>query len=176
MTRKLEPYIVDTNVAVAADNRAGAGPECVRACIAALQEIMDGRQLLVVDEGGQIVSEYRNNLYSQNQPTIGTTFLRWIWTNQYNLSRCSRVAIKPRGSGATDYEEFPQHEGLKDFDPADRKFVAVSVAHPDRPVILEATDTKWWGWKSALSECGIRVKFLCKAEIAQRYTEKFEKR
>ena len=31
---------------------------------------MDGRQLLVVDEGGKIVSEYRNNLYSQNASMV----------------------------------------------------------------------------------------------------------
>ena len=174
MRKKRECCVVDTNVAVTADHRATAGPDCIRACVSALQDIMAGNKKLVLDEAGEIVSEYRDNLYSQNQPNIGMVFLRWIWTNQYNANHCSRVRINIKLHSGGDYEEFPPHGGLRDFDFADRKFVAVAIAHEDKPMILEATDTKWWGWKDALLECGVRVKFLCEKEIAANFLRKFE--
>ena len=62
---------------------------------------------------------------------------------------------------------------MSKFDPSDRKFVAVANAHPGKPSILQATDSKWWGWKDALLECGIKVEFLCPAEIANAYKRKF---
>jgi hypothetical protein len=68
------------------------------------------------------------------------------------------VRITPKGES---YEEFPDHPGLADFDPSDRKFVAAANAHPDRPPILQATDSKWWGWSEALEACGLSVVFLC---------------
>jgi len=62
---------------------------------------------------------------------------------------------------------------LINFDPYDRKFVAVAATHPDRPAILQATDSKWWGWKEALAECGVIVEFLCPADIEAGYNRKF---
>jgi hypothetical protein len=132
--------------------------------------------MIVVDEGGEILKEYRNNLYTQVQPGIGAIFLKWMWTCEYNPNHCSRVKITRRQDGTGDYEEFPRHNGLKDFDLADRKFVAVSLVHDRRPAILQGTDTKWWGWKEALADCGVRIDFLCAAEIADSYQRKFEKK
>jgi len=37
---------------------------------------------------------------------------------------------------------------------------------------LQAVDSKWWGWKEALSECGIEVIFLCPDDIAEKYAKK----
>lgn len=71
-----------------------------------------------------------------------------------------------------DFVEFPNHPELQKFDRSDRKFVAVSVAHPDQPPILQAADSKWWGWKEALAECGITVIFLCSDGIAEKYAKK----
>jgi hypothetical protein len=70
------------------------------------------------------------------------------------------------------YEEFPSHDGLNDFDRSDRKFVAVTNAHPDKPPILQATDSKWWGWKDALAEVGITAHFLCPEYAEDKYAEK----
>ncbi|GBC60830.1 hypothetical protein DENIS_1789 [Desulfonema ishimotonii] len=70
------------------------------------------------------------------------------------------------------YNEFPDHDGLANFDISDRKFIAASNAHPDKPLILEATDSKWWGWKDALAEVSITVKFMCPDYIREKYQEK----
>lgn len=48
----------------------------------------------------------------------------------------------------------------------------VANAHRDKPPIIEATDSKWWGWKEALEECGITVEFLCPDEIEEVYRRK----
>ncbi len=103
---------------------------------------------------------------------IGDAFLRWVLTNQANPNRCRQVPLTPSGSGY-DFEEFPSHPGLAQFDPSDRKFVAVAAACPGGPApILQAADSKWWGWKEALEDCGVFVDFLCPQEIAHKHAEK----
>jgi len=66
----------------------------------------------------------------------------------------------------TKFEEFPADQALEDdFDPDDRKFVAVANAHPEKPPILEAADSKWLGWEAKLALHGIRLEFLCRDEL-----------
>ena len=80
--------------------------------------------------------------------------------------------MTPKAGDPTGFEEFPDHPGLAGFDVSDRVFVAVSAAHPEKPPIVEASDSKWWGWKDALEQCGVRVGFLCPDELARKYREK----
>ena len=72
------------------------------------------------------------------------------------------------------YKEFPEHDGLVNFDIDDRKFVAVANAHSDthKPPIFQATDSKWWGWKDALSKVGITVCFLCPSYVKEKHAKK----
>jgi hypothetical protein len=65
----------------------------------------------------------------------------------------------------SDFQEFPDSEDLSDFDAEDRKFVAVANAHPDKPPILQSTDTKWLNWEQPLSDCGIQLEILCRDEL-----------
>ncbi len=55
---------------------------------------------------------------------------------------------------------------------SDRKFVAVANAHPDKPPIMHATDSKWWAWKDALKDVGITVHFLCPDYVKAKCTPK----
>lgn len=96
-------------------------------------------------------------------------FIKWVHDNQWNPQKIERIAITRNGDS---YDEFPSHENLKTFDLSDRKFVAVANAHPARPPILQATDSKWWGWKGALQEAGITVQFLCPNYARKKYKEK----
>lgn len=166
--------VVDTNVAVAADGRAGTTPSCIRACAAAIHELTS-RGHLVLDDGWRIISEYRNNLAVSGQPGPGRAFLKWVLTNYRNPQRCTCVRITPRAADPFDFEEFPEHPVLGAFDRSDRKFVAVAAAHPKRPPILQGTDSKWWGWKQALAECGVKVDFLCPEEVTEKYRQKVRK-
>jgi len=129
----------------------------------------------VLDDGWRIINEYRGNLSSKGQPGVGDRFLLWVLRNLRNPDRCVCVPITPIRSDACNFEEFPNHPGLAQFDPSDRKFVAVAVSHGGCPPILEGTDAKWWGWREALAECGIKVVFVCPEEIAAKFAQKRRK-
>lgn len=166
--------VVDTNVPVTANlslNRDADSnvPEgCILACVNAIKHVTENLAL-VLDEGDEILGEYRKHLSMSGQPGVGDVFMKWVWTHRWSLSRKNRVKITKKNSS---YEEFPTHPDLENFDPSDRKFVAVANAHPDKPPILQATDSKWWGWKDALAEKGIKVYFLCEDYVRAKYAEK----
>ena len=95
--------------------------------------------------------------------------MKWVHDNRWTFPDADRVPITRNGES---YDEFPDHAGLAHFDYSDRKFIAVSNAHPEKPPVLQATDSKWWGWKDALAEVGITVHFLCPEYAKAKYTEK----
>jgi hypothetical protein len=157
--------VVDTNVPVIANGKSKqASAECIRVCAVRLDELKR-RGKLVLDDGWRILKEYMSNLDSKGQPGPGNKFLKWVHTNYKNPKRCELVRITPRNSSETDFEEFPSDPEIEDFDPEDRKFVAVAAAHPDKPPILQAVDAKWWEMKEPLREAGITVNFLCEKDI-----------
>lgn len=157
--------VVDTNVPVVANGRSEqASPECVSKCAVRLRELMY-KGKLVLDDGRRILKEYMANLRSTGQPGPGDAFLKWVLTNYSNPERCSLVHITPKDSSETDFEQFPPHIALVNFDKSDRKFVAVALARCEKPPILQAVDTKWWKVKEALAEADVTVDFLCKKDI-----------
>lgn len=168
------PVVVDTNVPIAASDRsAQASPDCVLGCQEAVLELMADRRRLVLDDDGLILKEYGANLSPSGQPGLGDKFLKWVLTNWANTERCDLVAITAMSANGRGFEEFPDAPGLEDFDVSDRKFVAVAKAHAESPPILQALDSKWWGWKDALAGAGILVEFLCAADVQTLYERKF---
>ena len=169
--------VVDTNVPITAnlaicpDPKSDISDQCIDACVRAIEHVIRTYGV-VVDNAGEILEEYRRYLKMQGQPGMGDAFVKWIHDNQWRLPDSSRVTITMRGES---YEEFPEHEGLTAFDPSDKKFVAVANAHRDKPPILQATDSKWWGWKESLAECGIFVVFLCSEYVKEKYAKKISK-
>lgn len=157
--------VVDTNVAVVANGKSSqAPPACIAACARRLLDLTQGGRL-VLDDGWFIVREYMQNLRESGQPGSGNTFLKWVLTNHRNPERCELVRITPKDEGATDFEEFPGAPGLANFHGKDRKFVAVAIAHPDRPPILQAVDAEWWDVREDLKNVGVTVDFLCPDDI-----------
>ena len=154
--------IIDTNVPKAANGEATpqASPDCVRACLETVQDVMNDLHSLVIDAGWRILREYMRQLRSSGQPGMGDAFLKWVLTNQANPQRCAQVSITPVTS-SQKFKEFPVVPELSTFDPSDRKFVAVALAHPQRPPIVNATDSDWWHYRQSLKNCGVNVKFLC---------------
>ena len=155
--------VVDTNVPVVANGRSSGSPACVNACIKALRELTE-KGILVLDDKWRIISEYQANLSAEGQSRIGDRFLKWVLRNRANPARCHLVSI--RENGISGFDEFPSDNRLTEFDPSDRKFVAVAVAHPNRPPILQALDSGWWNYKEVLEENGVTIQFLCPQEIA----------
>ncbi len=161
--------VVDTNVPVVANGRSEqASPECVSKCTVRLSQFLSQlmcKGKLVLDDGRRILKEYMANLRSAGQPGPGDAFLKWVRTNYSNPERCNLVQITPKDSSETDFEQFPPDTALADFDKTDRKFVAVALAHHEKPAILQAVDTKWWEVKESLVEAGVTVDFLCEKDI-----------
>jgi len=159
--------VVDTNVAVVANGHSKqASPECAMSCGQRLLEITSGTEKLVLDDQREIIREYMNNLQSSGQPGVGDAFLKWVLTYRINteLIEYVNITLVIDEHGMT-FEEFPTDPVLSDFDPDDRKFVAVALAHPQKPPILQAVDTRWWDFRDALLRNGVRVEFLCEDDI-----------
>ena len=152
--------IVDTNVPAVANRKSEqASPTCVLTCIKKIREIQQEEYILVLDDQWQILSEYKSNLDESGQPGVGDVFLKWTLTNWSNPNRCEMVKITPHP--VFSFTEFPQDEALYAFDLSDRKFVAVALAHPQKPPVLNAVDTDWWHYHLILARYGIRIEFLC---------------
>lgn len=166
--------LVDTNVpktanlATQSDRDPDVSDACVQACILAIEHVTK-RYGLIIDVGDEIFNEYRQQLSMKGQPGVGDRFMKWVHDNRWSLPETNRVTITRNGDS---YEEFPTHDGLNNFDRSDRKFVATANAHLEKPPILQATDSKWWGWKDALAEVGITVQFLCPEYVEAKYAEK----
>lgn len=164
--------VVDTNVAVVA-NRASpqASDDCFRICVERLGRITGNEDKLVLDDSWRIIKEYQDNLQSfGRQPGIGDAFLKWVLTNRDNPILCDRISINQVGNDDTVFAEFPATADLHGFDRSDRKFVAVALSHPNNPTILQAVDSKWWGFRHALHANGVSVEFICKDDIEHLYS------
>ena len=166
MSKRTAACVVDTNVVLVANKEfPAASPGCVQTCVRRLREICSGGHI-AVDDAMRIFDEYRNKtLKRKGQPEAGDEFVCWVITNLWNTERCTQVRLTPTPHDAQDFDEFPQHSGLRKFDRSDRVFVAVANAHPERPPILAACDTDHWQYRDILAECGVTVEFLCEADV-----------
>lgn len=165
--------IVDTNVILVANGQhADVSQECVATCAVRLQQLMaDGR--IALDDAYEILLEYQNKTRPKSGNRPGDAFVKWALQNNANTQRCDLIALKPHKKRG--YESFPDDARLENFDPPDRKFVAVSAAHLERPPILQAADSKWLGWEPALEEHGVKVEFLCPEDIERFRSNKARK-
>lgn len=163
--------VVDTNVVLVANGQhADVSPECVKACVLALQGVMRSGTL-VLDDGFLILSEYLNKTQPKKSNRPGDAFVKWALNNRCNARSVAQVALREHDERG--FESFPDDVELANFDAPDRKFVAASSAHPDKPPIAQAADSKWLDWAAALRRHGIEVDFLCDADIRRFHENKF---
>jgi hypothetical protein len=166
--------VIDTNVLlVANEQHEGASPECVQTCVRKLQEVQ-AKGIAVIDDANLILNEYRNKTRLHPAKGVGDVFLKGLLRQSGNPKHVEQVSITPVTQTSEDmFVEFPDPNLQLDFDAPDRKFVAVSYAHPQKPVILQAVDCKWLDWWPALRVNGITVEFLCPQDICSFYKRKF---
>ena len=164
-------YVVDTNVILVANGQhPDVSAECVAACQEWLMRIMaEGR--VALDDDYAIVGEYQNKAHVSTGEGVGDVFVRWVLQHVDNAARCDLVHLVP--DAQRGYASFPVNPGLIRFDDADRKFVAVAHAHPEKPPILQAADSKWLDWAPHLAEHGVQICFLCHADIQEFHSQKF---
>ncbi|MEI8374400.1 MAG: hypothetical protein WCJ35_16370 [Planctomycetota bacterium] len=162
----MSAIVIDTNVLLVADGQAEQmSPQCRAACVNRLEKVQSDEQV-VLDRSWLILGEYGNRLDANRQPTPGSAFLKWLLQRKMMPQHVCFVTITAMNEEKTIFTEFPSDAVLlEDFDPADRKFVAVANAHGEKPPILQSADCKWLGWESRLASHGIRLEVLCRDEL-----------
>lgn len=163
--------VVDTNVILAANGQhSEVSPGCVINCILTLQSIMKSGKL-ALDDRFRILEEYQHRTDHKKGKGPGDAFVKWALHNNRNPQNVDQVALQEHDERG--FESFPDDPDLTNFDAPDRKFVAVSGAHPGKPIIAQAADSKWLDWAPALQRHGIEVEFLCPADIQRFHEKKF---
>ena len=82
-------------------------------------------------------------------------FFKHLVDRQYAQDRVCRVTIIGSDDDHRGFEELP----VNDFDPSDRKFLAVAVVADT--VVLNATDSDWEEHADLMNELGVEVDQLC---------------
>lgn len=153
--KKRNWYVIDTNVAILANKGNESVAADIQFCTDILRKII-GYDGIVIDSDGAIFEEYRKHLSLKGAPGLGDKFIKWLFDFQYSSPNIIRQEITETESG---YSEFPVDQKLVNFDKSDMKFVAVANARQPHPVLVEATDSKWWKWAIALKKHNIQVIF-----------------
>ena len=132
-------------------------PMLVVNCIELLQQIKERGTYVLLDEDNEIFDEYKCYLDFSGQPGVGDGFFKWLNDNRWGFPSSELVKLHKTENG---YEEFPIEMEQANVDPNDKKFFAASNAHPAKPEIFEAVDSKWWNWRDVAMQCGIQIRFL----------------
>lgn len=163
--------VIDTNVLLVANgDHVDVSEDCVSECVRRLQAMQAGG-VAVIDDGFRIIGEYLNKNRPDAQKGAGHVYLKWLLQNLANARRVEAVPITVLAPD--HFAEFPDSTLEPQFDPPDRKFAAVAYAHPGKPPIWQAADSKWLDWWPALGAKGIRVDFLCPDDACRFYCKKF---
>ncbi len=176
----MDAVIVDTNVIVIAndadDDDRG---DCRERCQDRLMQIRSDGEKVVVDDERRILEEYERNADPNTKKGIGDLFVKRLLQNLGNPDICPVVHITSLDENETDFEEFPTDDALSDFDPDDRKFIAVAIAYEDvyeqKAALLQAADSQWYGLREALAENGLIIEFICEDYIRSLYERRVER-
>lgn len=154
-------FVVDTNVAVAANGRdTHADEQCQLACVEKLESVF-ATEVVAIDDGGAILEEYMNRLNLSGMPGVGDAYLRHVFNYQGQNHRVRRVAVTPSEDDRRGYEELPENT----FDHSDRKFLAVAVV--SGAVVLNATDSDWREEEALMNTLGVEVNQLCPQQASK---------
>ena len=148
-------FVVDTNVAIAANGRkTHADEQCQLACVRKLS--LAAREVVAIDDTGLVLEEYRKHLNFSGMPGVGDVFFKHVFDNQFQDRRVRRVAVTPSEDGGRGFEELRRENT---FDPSDRKFLAVAVVA--EAIVLNATDSDWGEQRALLDELNVEVDQIC---------------
>lgn len=162
--------VIDTNVLLVANGQHDDVSEnCVAECVKRLQA-MQRNGVVVIDDGFEILREYQHRTSLNPPKGVGDVFLKWLFRKIGN-AQVEQITLNETAENC--FAEFPDPELELLFDPPDRKFAAVAHAHPDKPVIWQAVDSKWLDWWPALRAKGVQVDFLCPDDVCAFYAKKF---
>ncbi|MGW8527591.1 hypothetical protein [Nocardiopsis sp. NPDC055824] len=149
--------VVDTNVLIAANGRrTHVSRECSDQAVDFLEHCTQGA-VVVVDNLGRILSEYEDYCNYSGQPGVGDHFFLYVHRRQ--ASQNAVVAVEVPVSEDGDFLDIP--DSLQDFDPSDKKFVAVVLADKCESQVVNCSDSDWLHAFVELEGAGVRVFQLC---------------
>ena len=148
-------FVVDTNVAIAANGRqTHADERCQLACVEKLESVV-AQDVVAIDDGRAILAEYGKHLRFSGMPGMGDMFYKHVFNFMYLPDRVRMVTVTPSEDLGRGFEELPENT----FDPSDRKFLAVAVVA--NAVVLNATDSDWSEHGALMDKLGVEVSQLC---------------
>ena len=148
-------FVVDTNVAIAANGRGiDADMQCQLTCVQRLRSLV-AREIIAIDDRWLILSEYVKHMKRSRMPGVGDVFFKHVLDSQQLGDRVHWVAVTPSDDDRRGFEELPENT----FDRKDRKFLAVAVVAG--AVVLNATDSDWGEQEALMDELGVEVNQLC---------------
>lgn len=157
--------ILDTNVLIHADgNRSPQTPAaCIEKCRFLLFTCITSSFQIVIDvgaHGSDVLAEYRANLSDGGYMDV---FMRWLLNHLADERYVLNIPLTRRDTN--DYEEFPNDPALNKFDPKDRKWIALAVAHyqyeDETAPVAQSADMKWREFVEAFSRHHVEIEFLC---------------
>jgi len=161
----MNAYVVDENVPIVANDGVRSEPKvpqadgnCRLACVQALKRIVKSG-ILIIDSAGGVLENYRAYLQHRGQPGVGDAFYKHVIDHQFNRTKVRRILITKNAQG--EFEDFPTDPALATFDPSDRLYVALAVAAPEKPRILNAVDSDYSEHQTALEGVGVHVYEVC---------------
>lgn len=169
----MNKYVIDANVALLSGTPVKDIPRdqlvCAKKCLDFIKDFMENPESsLVLDAEGRILKEYRRAGTLGRGQNMATRFSIWA----HCMPKYAEDFIPLREKLENEFEDFPDMESLKAFDPPDRKYIALSYKHKEKPPIVEASDSKWWGIRDDLKQCGIKVHFIDEAYIKDKFQKK----
>jgi hypothetical protein len=165
------PVVIDTNVLLVANgSHQDVSAPCRAECVARLQARQKAG-VVVIDDAFRILKEYQLKTQPNQPKGVGDVFLKWLLQNIANDKRVHRITITEMQPD--EFDQFPDKVLQPQFDSPDRKFAAVAHAHPAKPPVWQAADCKWLTWWPQLAAHGVKVEFLCRADVQRFYASKF---
>lgn len=148
--------VVDTNVLIVANgNNEQADSECELACIETLEGAKAGKQTILLDASELILDEYEGYCSYSGEPGVGDRFFKFLLDYRHSAKNVVRVQIQKVRDKDGGFANLPPN----DFDPDDRKFLAVAEAGDGR--VVNATDSDWSEHADFIDSLGVRVIELC---------------
>lgn len=146
-------YVIDTNVWLWTDKPFDeldtVELQCLGACRNWMHKFVNNTDFLAVDTAYAILREYRENFAEGSLPR---DYLNRI----EKAERLDFVSIEFDADG---FARLPETVEMPDR--KDRKFAAVAITHPNKPPIINASDTDWQQVEAALAAFGITLIQLC---------------
>lgn len=164
--------VIDTNVILTASGQhEGVSSECIANCSQKLLFVRNSC-VVVIDDGYEILKEYQNKTMPSKGKAVGDVFLKWLLNNSANTKHCRQVSLT-KGAKPDTYLDFPDQALQDEFDPPDRKFVAVAAVDGCDSKVMQAADCKWLNWNARLKAAGIDVEYICPDDICRFYSKKY---